>query len=153
MKARATGEPSGPWATGRARLSDTDPAAGRPLVVGARCRLADRLEPTMALLDTGARYSILGPTLAATIDRSIDRLGVRSVLDTRHGRIPFELARLDVTLVADHGVELVVASATVALPDTWPEHAPLVLGWSGFLERIRFALAHEDEQPWLWFGA
>ena len=49
------------------------------------------------------------------------------------------LSRLNVSLLAepDHGKDLSV-DATVAVIPNWP--GPVVLGYQGFLERLRFAI-------------
>ncbi|MFO0681750.1 MAG: hypothetical protein U0234_06855 [Sandaracinus sp.] len=37
--------------------------------------------------------------------------------------------------------------------EEWPTSAPLILGWTGLLEHVRFAVGTESGEAWLWFGA
>lgn len=71
---------------------------------------------------------------------------------TRIGTFEGRLHRLGVTLVADQGEELFVQSTVLVVP-AWP--GPPVLGYRGFLERIRIGLdpGGTHEGPRLFFGS
>ena len=60
-------------------------------------------------------------------------------MSTRFGVLKGDLVRLAVTLLADPdcGVDLTVDATVAVIPD-WP--GPIILGYQGFLERLRFAL-------------
>jgi hypothetical protein len=72
-------------------------------------------------------------------------------ITTRLGSVQARLHTLNVTLGADEGEDLTVR-ATVLLAPSWP--GPPVLGYRGFLERIRFGFdpgtGHDDQ--WMFFG-
>lgn len=124
------GRQNGPW-----RL---------PLAV--RCRIGTL--DILALLDTGAEWSVIGGETAQIID---DELGAPTgsiSMSTRVGKIAGTLRRSDITLPAEkgYGDDLTIES-TVFVSEEWD--GPMVLGFRGFLERIRFAVdpgAFPDEQ-------
>lgn len=73
-------------------------------------------------------------------------------MDTRFGKVLCFLHRVNVTLVADEGKDLLVPSSVLLSPD-WG--GPPVLGYRGFLERIRFGLDPGDyacQDQWFFFG-
>jgi hypothetical protein len=89
------------------------------------------------MLDTGAHWTLIGPDL---IDELGDELGeaIGSVpMSTRLGSFQGTLHRLSIQLVADMGADFTVEGTCLALPD-WP--GPAILGFNGFLERLRLAL-------------
>jgi hypothetical protein len=106
-----------------------------------------------AILDTGAPYSICAPVAA-------DAAGFdhRSAIDTgrmiiRGLSIVCSIARMRITLIAEKGVNVDV-DATVFVPQSceqWPENLPSFIGMGGFLERIHFGFAPEDDH--FHFGA
>jgi hypothetical protein len=143
------GEPSPPWCIGAARFNVGTNRNGARLM--ARCRLGT-LE-TEALLDTGAEWSIFGGELAEALERDANDERLPIPMDTRLGRVDGRMYRLDIALLADEGEELRV-SASVLLAPSW--EGPPVLGYRGFLERIRFGLdpGHgNSEEQWLFFGS
>jgi hypothetical protein len=145
------GEPRRPWCIGSARFDVSINGNGGRLIVAARCRLGT-LE-TVALLDTGAEWSIFGGELAEDLEQAAEDEGRDVVMHTRLGRVGSRLYRLGVVLLADDGEDL-HTSASVLLSRGW--EGPPVLGYRGFLERIRFAIdpggGNSDEQ-WLFFGS
>ncbi len=136
---KQTGEGNTAWNTGSAAFRAMFKMDFWPLTVAVRCRI-ERLESDyLALLDTGAGWSVIGEEVLPLIE---DQLGppIRSLtMSTRLGRIFGELHRVSITLLTDpgQGVELTVES-TSFISEEW--EGPTVLGYRGFLERIRFAL-------------
>ncbi len=111
------------------------------IIVAARCRLASQPVVELALLDTGACWTLIPTELADEISNELVPTGELVSLSTRLGQYEGELHRLRVTLVADEGSDLSV-EATVFVPvgdSAW--HGPLVLGYRGCLDRICFALS------------
>jgi hypothetical protein len=89
------------------------------------------------MLDTGAHWTLVGP---AIIDLLGEQLGeaIDSVkMSTRLGRYEGTLHRLPIHLIADLGADFTVDGTCLALSE-WP--GPTILGFNGFLERLRFAL-------------
>jgi hypothetical protein len=153
MEARAAcdGEPRPPWCIGVARFDVNINRNGGRLIVAARCRLGT-LE-TEALLDTGAEWSLFGGELAEALEREADDEGRDIVMHTRRGRVDARMYRLDIALIADDGEDLRI-SASVLLAPSWD--GPPVLGYRGFLERIRFGIdpGHGNAgEQWFFFGS
>lgn len=73
-------------------------------------------------------------------------------MSTRLGTIHGQLHRLHITLVASEGDDLEIDATLVVAPD-WM--GPIVLGYRGFLERLRLGLdpGTADDDQWLSFGA
>lgn len=146
------GEPTAPWCVGAARFIVEPIVSGSTLVVAARCRIGQGGSELQALLDTGALWSMVGGELAEALEPEGEDESFRVTLSTRFGNIEGHLHRLGVTLVADEGDDLHVSSSLL-LARTWP--GPPVLGYRGFLERIRIGLDPGEDmgEQWLFFGS
>lgn len=97
-----------------------------------------------AYIDTGGINFLCSPGVAAEIDlRPEDSIGSLRLLF--RGTIYLgHLHRIPLTLQADEGSSLTI-EVTAFVPQlppgaTWPDEFPCVLGMSGCLERIRFAI-------------
>ena len=66
-----------------------------------------------------------------------ERNGESATISSRAGKIKGKLVRATTTLVADEG-ESIEVDSTVFVSSDWPEGN--FIGYSGFLERIRFAI-------------
>ena len=86
-------------------------------------------------MDTTNLWCILPPAIALTLEYTPDSEG-DTRLHTRFGLLTGELVRLPVVFAADEG-EPAEVEATWLLSQNWP--GPIVIGWSGCLERVRFA--------------
>ena len=92
------------------------------------------------MLDTGAAWSVLNAELAGSLEL-FDRDGEAVTISSRLGAVQGKLVRAKTTLVADDGDSLDVDS-TVFVSREWP--AGNFIGYTGFLERIRFAIDPRD---------
>ena len=90
----------------------------------------------LAVLDTGAAWSLLEPEVAFALGL-FGGSGQEVSLETRMRTIRGRLERVPLTLLADEGQDLEM-DATVFVSRDWP--GKNFLGYSGLLERIRFAL-------------
>ena len=90
----------------------------------------------LALLDTGASWSVLNAELAQALGL-FERDGESVRISSRAGTINGKLVRVATTLVADEG-ESIEIDSTVFVSSDWPEGN--FIGYSGFLEKIRFAI-------------
>jgi hypothetical protein len=131
----ANGEP---FATGAATFFDAYPGARE-----RQPRLYVAFQPEglsfslLALLDTGAHYCILNEDAARLLEgRLTDGLG-EVTIRTAHGLVRGQLFLHRLRLLASVGESLDV-EAIVFVPPGW--RAPCFLGYTGFLDRIRFAL-------------
>lgn len=88
----------------------------------------------VALVDTAAPWCVVEPAIARTLDLST---GEETAISTRLGIVYGELNRVPLTVIADEGVRATV-DATVFASAHWT--GPNVVGYRGFLERIRFAV-------------
>jgi hypothetical protein len=106
-----------------------------PLLVAAACFIEDLPQRTYALLDTASQWCILPPPLAAKIGFDPTSSEETISLSTRFGTLLGRLERVTVTLDAMEGQPLTI-QATCFVSAEWP--GPMVIGWKGCLERIRF---------------
>ena len=134
------------FATGRSRYLDGDPEIPAE-TAGVHVQVEFDGVRVLAMLDTGAAWSVLKAELAAELDL-FDRDGPAQTISTRIGTIQGKLVRAMTTLVADDGDSVGVHSTVFVSPD-WP--AGNFIGYTGLLERIRFAV--DPETNAFLFGA
>ena len=99
-----------------------------------------------AQLDTGAAWSMLDAEVAEAMSL-LRGTGEPSRISTRHGAIDGWLERASLEILADQGESLTVEATVWVSPDwRWGNF----LGYSGLLERIRFAIDPSDNS--FYFG-
>jgi hypothetical protein len=142
----------GPWSTSSSRYRVATEHEGTLLTVAVRCMLADLPFENQALLDTAAAWSIVGGDIADMLGPRLGDPGQTMILSTRIGRIRGELHELEVVLVAERGESLSVTGSVLVAPG-WT--GPIVLGYRGFLERLRFALdpGAGPDDAWFFFAS
>lgn len=123
------------FATGGSRYFDRDPEIPAQ-TASVHVQVEFDGVPALAMLDTGAAWSVLKAELAANLDL-FGRDGPAQTISTRIGTIQGKLVRATTTLVADDGDSVDVDSTVFVSPD-WP--AGNFIGYAGLLERIRFAV-------------
>ena len=109
-----------------------------------RIILSVRLEriDTPAFVDTGGIYVLCSPEVAQAIPLRQGEGIPTGNLRTARGNFIGELHRVPLTLLPLEGEKLTI-EATVFVPQAdlgWPEGLPCILGMSGCLERLRFAI-------------
>jgi hypothetical protein len=109
------------------------------LPIAVKCRVGNLEETDLALLDTGAEWSVIGGETAKILEDELASPTESFTMSTRIGRIFGSLYRTNISLLAEEnrGYDLTVESS-VFVSKEW--EGPIVLGYRGFLERIRFAL-------------
>jgi hypothetical protein len=139
-----------PWSTGSAVFFVGQEALSGRLPVAVRCRLGSQ-KPVVALLDTAAAWSVIDGSTAELLEGHLEDLESPIRLSTRHGPQDGKLHRLEVELLADPdaGSDLSVDATVLVIPE-WP--GPVVLGFHGLLEHVRFALDPDDDRPIFHFG-
>jgi hypothetical protein len=103
-----------------------------------------------ALLDTAADWRVLSLEIAELLGCELEPDPDAPAYSTRYGRLQGRVLRLPVVLVAQAG-SLLEIDATWFISADWP--GPVVLGWKGCLERLRFALDPTPGHEWFFFGA
>jgi hypothetical protein len=135
---RQTDKSSTVWSAGSAPFRAVSKTDAWSLTVAVQCRIEDLESDYFALLDTGAEWSVIGEDVLTLIKDRLDS-PIRSLkMSTRFGMIFGELHRVNITLLTapGQGADLTVES-TAFVSEEW--EGPTVLGYRGFLERIRFA--------------
>jgi hypothetical protein len=124
------------------------------LPIAVKCRIGSQDFTELALLDTAAQWSVFGKELVEILEEDLHSPTDTIKMSTRKGRIEGVLHRIEISLLAEQGCgrDLTI-EGTVLVSKDWD--GPTVLGYTGFLERIRFALdpgVLPDEQKF-YFGA
>jgi hypothetical protein len=102
-----------------------------------------------AILDTGAPFSVIPATVWEPLTvRPLFRTQLRGVVPSETARLPARLARLTSVLTDEHGVSptLELHALLVEAPNV-----PLILGWSGCLDRARLVVDAPRRRAWLEF--
>ena len=91
----------------------------------------------LALLDPGAHYCILNQRVVELIeDQLVEDIG-EADLRTSHGLVRGRLHRYRIELLAEVGEDLEIEATLFVSPD-W--NAPSFLGYTGVLDRLRWAV-------------
>ena len=128
----------GTFARGVSEYADARPGMEEPLA-----RIYIPFQPAgtdiwhLALVDTGGHFFIPSPEVLAAIRERLTDSFDRTSLMTARGRIHGELYRHQLALISITGEDLDV-DATVFVSPEWD--GPSVFGYTGMLERIRFAV-------------
>ena len=135
-----------PFCTGRSAFLDAPPAHSESSAkLFVRFRLSG-LE-TLGQVDTGAAWSVIRADIAEELGL-FEGDGPEAQISTRHGVVVGKLERLTVTFPASGGESLDI-EATVFVSRAWP--AGTFIGWTGLLERVRFAV--DPRENYFYFGA
>lgn len=135
------------FSTGRAKYHDSDNSSqGVTAKIYVKITFASFGCPILALLDTGAAWSILDAEIAEALDL-FDDAGEIVPISTRKGSYQFRLKRVNLEILADHGTSLSF-EATVAVQRDW-KHGTFI-GYQGLLERMKFAVDPFDN--FFYFG-
>jgi len=138
-----------PFASGRAKYSTHDAEASEGSVKIFVRIVSDALEgPILAQLDTGAAWSVLNTEIARELGL-LPGGGEVARLSTRLGWIDGRLERATISIVADEGTSVDI-DATVFVSADW--QGGTFLGYSGLLERIRFAVDPNPQASFFYFG-
>jgi hypothetical protein len=121
--------------------SDLSVGAHR-LVLAVPCFLEEGTAPIHALLDTASEWCVLPSETAEELGFDLTSLPPQATLHTRLGRIAGRLERVRVRFRAVEGEDIEI-DATCFVSADWA--GPMVIGWKGCLERIRFAIDPGDE--------
>jgi hypothetical protein len=139
-----------PFSSGRAAFLDSLPATEhRSARIYVRVAVPGMEEAFLALLDTGAEWSVLDREIAEQVGLA-DAEGDTITLRHKDGVTPGKLVRTTITMIADEGLGLDV-EATVFVPHgAWPSGRNFI-GYSGFLEKIRLGL--DPQRNDVYFGS
>jgi hypothetical protein len=128
----------GPCVTGVAEYLDAVPGAHDPLArICVPFQVAGLDLEFLALLDTGGHYCILNETAARRARKHLASPLDQVRLQTARGIVAGDLYSHPIRLIAEIGEPLDI-EAIVFLPNQWS--GPCFLGYTGFLDRLRFAV-------------
>ena len=140
-----------PFSVGRATYLDTSPSLrGRSSRIYVKIEIEGDDGPVMplAILDTGAQWSVLDREIAESVGlTSADGLAI--TLKHKNGESHGKLVKANVRLLADEGQDLVV-EATVFVPDENHDVGGTFLGYTALLEQVRLGLDPQKNQ--IYFG-
>jgi hypothetical protein len=128
--------------TGRSRDYPDHKDDGHRLFVAVLCLVEDLPTPVYALLDTASQWCVLPSALATELGFSLEPDLTHFPLHTRFGALSGRLEGVALRFPADEGERLRV-EATCFVTADWP--GPMVIGWKGCLERMRFGLDPRDD--------
>lgn len=135
--------------TGRARFYPMAEQAEQTLIVAAECVLSD-LPPILAMLDTAAQWSMLPGRVAQALGCSMEPDPDTPRYSTRKGSLHGRIEPIHLTFPAELG-EAVVLEAPFYVCESWD--GPVVLGWTGCLESLCFALDARQYEELFYFGS
>lgn len=124
------------FASGRARFFDAADTRGPTPKIFVKILAGEIPVPLLAQVDTGAAWSVLDVELAEALG-FFRQPGPDVAISARSGVFRGQLVRCSLTLVADQGASFEVDSTLFSCRE-W--RFGNFLGYSGFLERIRFAI-------------
>jgi hypothetical protein len=126
------------WSTGCASFYIRHKVGRWYLPVAVKCQIGTLDISDFVLLDTGAEWSVIGGELAILLENELSPPIESFSMSTRFGRIFGSLHHISICLTAKQGCgnDLTVESS-VFVSEEW--EGPTVLGYRGFLEKIRFA--------------
>lgn len=133
--------------TGRVRYLSRYLSDSYSLLVALRCIIGQRVEEDVALVDTAAEWCILPAAVADDLGYTLAGASEAVPLSTRFGVLTGSLERIPLRFPADDGASMSI-EATWFVSADWP--GPTVIGWTGGLERMRFAIDPGEEA--LYFG-
>lgn len=103
--------------------------------VAIRCCIGNLLNEELALIDTGACYSMINEDTFTLIKASMTYIEDVHIITARGLRL-CKLYMMPIQLLADYGEPLSIEILTAVVPD-WPEQT--IIGMRGGLEKIRCA--------------
>ena len=121
--------------------TDREAVTGR-LLVSVICLIEQIPDPVDELLDTASEWCILPPFFATRLGFDVGNGEGTIVLSTRFGALHGQLGRVSVTFDASEGEPLTLQT-TCFISEEWP--GPMVIGWRGCLERMRFGFNTDEE--------
>lgn len=126
-----------PFAAGRARFLDKDPASRETSAkIYVLVEFPDLNQQSFAQLDTGAAWSVLDRGTAEALGL-LNGDGARQRMKTPTGIVDGTLERVSLKLIADEGDSLYI-EATFLVSDDWERKT--FLGYTGLLDHVRIAL-------------
>ncbi len=134
--------------TGICDYSDFYPGRKEPL---ARIYVPFRAQGVdirfLGLLDTGGHFCILSPEVVDLVGDVLSGSDEETSLLTAQGRLSGKLYRHRIELLAEEGENLDLEATVLVLSD-W--RGPSVLGYTGVLDRVRFAIDPRENR--FYFG-
>ena len=115
-----------------------------PITLAISARVEEMQDQVTAFIDSGAEWSLLPGDMALEAGLDITGPGLgRSRITTRLGTFNGHFERASVFLTPEDGEIFVVTVTWLIVPD-W--YGPLVIGWTGGLDRFRWGIDPVEER-------
>jgi hypothetical protein len=134
--------------TGMAHYHPDRTIGAHRLFVAVSCYIEDLPNPFWGLLDPAAEWCVLPADAVSALGIGLQPKGGTTRLSSRLGVFEGHLERLRLRFPADAGQDWEIEATCFVSPD-WP--GPMVIGWKGCLEWMRFALDPGEDA--FYFGA
>jgi hypothetical protein len=134
------------WSSGAAYFYPRYDLGTYRLPIGVECEFMAIQTKQVALLDTAAELSVVSENIYQAFhekDILLDLPLGQRIINTRLGNFEGILHRVEVLLKSDWGEDLLI-DGTFLFCEDW--HGPTVLGFHGFLERVRLAIEPDYEK-------
>ncbi len=137
------------WSVGFAAFSKSGAFNSKVYV---KCRIRGKGTTEQARLDTGSTYTLISREVVQAIENELIDCGPGG-LETWEGTVSGRLVKLDMILIAEGGDDLVIKEGLALVSEDWG--GPIVLGYHGFLDKIRIAIdpGNNREEQLFYFGA
>ena len=117
-----------------------------------RCKIDGLESEDQAMLDTGSTYTVIGRDVVQTIEHKLEDCG-KGNIESCYGPISGKLVKLNMTLISEGGCDLDIKSGLALVSEDW-DGRTIVLGYRGFLDKIRIAIdpGNNPEKQVFYFG-
>ncbi len=137
------------WSIGFAAFSQD---GYRRSKIYVKCKIHGLETTEQARLDTGSTYTVISKEVVQPIGHLLTDCG-EGGCETWEGQLEGRLVKLDMTLIAEGGENLVIRQGLALVSEEWG--GPIVLGYHGFLDKIRIAIdpGNKPEDQLFYFGS
>ena len=124
------------WSTGISDYREDEEIENKTCFVSIKVSLGNDSPIELAFLDTGSEFNVCSFETFESLNLPIDKSN-EIVYSTRFGSLSGYLNRQQFVIHADFGDSLMI-EGTFFITEFWK--FPIVIGWKGCLEKVRFAL-------------
>lgn len=138
------------WSSGSTPLLTERIVNEQQMIISVKCSFGENSEKYYALFDTGARWTIVPQSIAESYPDCFSSLDIPIKLLSRFGDHTGTLHQCTLRILVDSGEDIIFEATVLVIPD-W--NAPIVLGFTSFLDKIRWACDPTvNQQGRIYFG-